>query len=168
MAETNRTRFFQTKPLDQVLYTTLEFYNPNAGLRRFVASQVLPKEFTLEADAPRNASAIVEFEPVSMEAPEPEIGEDGAELDINLGAVGLEGYEYLNAVMSAWPPTIDIVWRQYLSGVTQPVGVLYLQAEAPSINLQSLTMRASQVNPRGRSVALIAKEDKYLGLRGAL
>lgn len=132
MAATNFDEFWTTKPADQVEYTTLEIYNATAGLRRFVTQQAYALDFQLESGAPRNAGEVVTFDPVGFSAPEPEQGEDGMALDINLGAIGFEAKKYLKDVFSAWPPTIEIVWRRYLSGVTEPF-VLYFEAQAPAL-----------------------------------
>src|SRR5690606_1319328 len=108
--------------------------NPNAGLRRFVTGQQFSREFTLETDAPRNAGELVEFEPFSFDAPEPEAGADGdVYLDVNLGAVGVEAKEYIDSVMNSWPPVLEVIWREHISGITYPTAVIKFEGEAWTI-----------------------------------
>lgn len=167
MASTRR-EFFTSKPSNQAVYTTLEIYNANAGLHRFVSKQQLPKSFTLESDAPRNGGEVVEFEPVGFEAPEPEQGEDGMFMDVQLGAIGFEARKYLKAVFDSWPPTIDLIWRQYFEGVTEPVQVFYFQVASPSIENVSVAMRAEQVNRAAQDVSRTYDGDDFPGLRGSI
>lgn len=161
--------FFTQKPANQILYTTLEVYHPVAGLRRFVANQQLPKSFQLEAGAPRNAGDAVEFEPMNLEAPQPEIGEDGeTSLDVQLGAIGFEAKPYIDAVMNSWPPKLEVVWRQHLSGITNPVNVLYFEGDAWALDMINLGFQCGQINFAARDISVIYTPDIFKGLGGLL
>lgn len=168
MSAATINEFWATKPADQAWYTTLEVYNANAGLRRFVAGQQSAQTFTLEANAPRNAGESVSFEPVGFRAPQPEQGDDGMTLDIQLGAIGFEAKPYIKDVIGSWPPTIEIVWRQHLSGVTDPVQWFYFEAADLSLESISVGIRAEQVNQAARDVSRIYKGDEFQGLRGSI
>jgi hypothetical protein len=163
------TQFFTQKPANKVLYTTLEIYNPAAGLKRFVTGQQFDKSFKLESAAPRNPSAVVAFEPVGFEAPQPEAGEDGEVfLDVQLGAIGFEAKPYIDAVMNSWPPRIDVVWRQHLTGVEQPVAVLYFEGAAWTLDVINVGLRCEQINFASRDISLIYTPDVFKGLRGLI
>lgn len=160
MAAPNREQFFTTKPADQVEYTTLEIYNANAGMLRFVTGQTFSKDFTLESEAPRNAGEVVTFDPYQFAAPEPEQGTDGeVSLDIQLGTVGVQAKQYMRDVSASWPPIIDIVWRKHLSGVTDPVFVLYFQAETVGLQNIDAAISARQVNQAARDVSRKYNDD---------
>lgn len=161
--------FFAQKPDSQRLYTTLEIYHPVAGLKRFVTSELWEKYFQLEAGAPRNAGQVVEFDPVGFLAPEPEIGEDGeTSLDVQLGAIGFEAKPYIDAVMNSWPPKLEVVWRQHLSGVISPVNVLYFEGDAWALDMINLGFQCGQINFAARDISVIYTPDIFKGLGGLI
>ncbi len=165
MTATTIGEYWTVKPVDQLQYTTLEFRNASAGVRRFVTAQQEAKSFQLESTAPVDAGLVVEFEPVAFQAPEPEQGaQGGVSLDIQMGAIGFEAKQYLTQVFAAWPPTIDVVWRRHLEGVTEPVQVFYLQAKPSIIEGVSVAISCSQSNPAGRDISRIYKFDEFPGL----
>ena len=168
MANT-RAQFFSRKPSSQIIYTTIELYNPTQGVRRFVTGQQLPKSFQLEPEAPRDAGQVVEFDAVGFDAPEPEVGEDGlVSMDIQLGAIGFEAKRYMDGVRAAWPPVIYVVWRQYLQGVDAPQSVLYMQSEAPVIDVINVALQCSQVNLATRGPTETYDPDVFKGLQGLI
>jgi len=165
MAESTLKAFYRTKALDQVKYTTLEFHNPNAGTRRFVTEQVEDKDFLIESGAPLNAGEVVTFQAVAFSAPEPEQSESGAMLNIDMGAIGFEAKPYLEAVMTQWPQRLDVRYRQYLSGYSQPQLVVYLEGAEVTINDSVVSIQAEQVNQAARNIAVLYDTETYPGLR---
>lgn len=162
---TTRTQFFQQKPANQKLYTTLEIYHPDQTLLRYVAGEYAAVSFTLESDAPRNPSQVVSFEPVAFEAPEPEQGQFGASLDVQLGLAGLEVKEYLNSLTDTGRRTpIEIIRRQHLDGVTEPFGIYRFEVSAIALKARQAAIQAEQVNAGGRDVSRRYKTDEFIGL----
>lgn len=166
MPASTRIQFFNSKPADQVLYTTLEIYHIDIGVLRYVTGQQFDKTFTLETDAPRNANETVTFEAVAFDAPEPEQGEDGeVSLDIQLGAVGIDVKSKIKMITDAgWESPLEIVYRQHLSGETYPALVLEFEAETLTLQDLSAAIRAQQVNQAARDVAEIYTTDRFPGL----
>src|SRR5690606_18195377 len=138
-------------------------------LRRFVTGQQFHLSFQLEADAPRNAGQVVEFEPFAFDAPEPEAGSDGnTYLDVSLGAVGIDAKEYVDAVMDSWPPVLEVIWREYLSGIATPTAVIRFEGEAWTIKELSVGFRCGQVNFAARDIAVLYEADVFKGLAGLI
>lgn len=165
MAVTTRKRFFQIAPLDQQIYTSIEVYNADIGLKRWVINQVKPKSFQLEATAPRNAGETVEFIGIGGVAPEPEQGEFGASLELNLGAVGQHVNRELRKYTDAGrrSPT-EVIWRQHLSGVALPSVYFYFQLEKAIIKGRNFGLVARQVNTASRNISRRYKADEFIGL----
>ena len=166
MSTTNLSEFWTTKPADQIQYTTLEFRNATAGVRRFVAEQQTAIDFRLEADAPADPDTVVTFEPLALSAPEPEQGQDGElSLDIQMGAIGFQAKQYFINVFSAWPPTVNVVWRRHLEGVVYPVQVLYFDSLSGVIEDVSVALSCAQTNQAARDVSRVYKYDEFPGLK---
>ena len=166
MPVSTRIRFFNTKPVDQVLYTTIELYHPDIGVLRYVTGQQFDKQFTLEADAPRNPGELVTFQAVAFDAPEPEQGEDGeVSLDIQFGAVGIDVKPKIKQITDpGWQQPLEIIWRQFLSDITGPQVVLEFEAETLTLQDLSAGIRAQQVNQSARDVAELYTTDRFPGL----
>ena len=115
MPANTRIQFFNSKPADQVLYTTIGLFHTDIGVLRYVTGQQFDKEFTLETDAPRNADELVTFEAVAFDAPEPEQGETGeVQLDIQLGAVGIDVKSKIKMITDAgWEQPLEVIYRQH-------------------------------------------------------
>lgn len=165
MAVTTRKRFFQVAPLDQQNYTTLEFYHPDIGVKRYVLNQMKPKSLQLEAGAPRDAGAVVSFDPINGVAPEPEQGEFGASLEVNMGSVGLQIKQEMNKITDVGRRTpAELIWRQHLSGLTSPEPVFYFQIETVAKKSRFAGIKAQQVNTASRNVSRRYKADEFIGL----
>lgn len=165
MAVTVRKRFFQVAPLDQEIYTTLELYHPDIGVKRYVLNQLKPKLLQLEAGAPINAGEVVEFQAVNGVAPEPEQGEFGASLEVNFGSVGLQFKQEMNNITDVGRRTpAQLTWRQHLSGVATPDPVFYFQVETAAKKSRFVGIKAQQVNTASRNVSRRYKADEFIGL----
>lgn len=165
MAVSNERQFWTQKPASQAKYVTLEIFNANAGLKRIIANQQQDKQLTLESDAPRNAGELVTFQAVSLNAEEPKQGDGGALLNSVFGAIGIEGKKFVRDAFSSWPPTIDVIWRMYISGITEPVKKYRLQAKSVSIESFSVSIESEQVNRSTQSIARIYRTAEFPGLR---
>lgn len=165
MAVTTRKRFFQVAPLDQQIYTTLEFYHPDIGVKRYVLNQLKPKPLQLEVGAPRNAGEVVEFLAINGVAPEPEQGEYGASLEVNMGSVGLQIKQEMNKITDIGRRTAaELIWRQHLTGLTAPDPVFYFQVETVAKKSRFVGIKAQQVNTASRNVSRRYKADEFIGL----
>lgn len=139
-------QYFREKPANVIIYTTLEFYHPDFGTLRYVLNQYSAVSLTLEAGAPRNASATVSFEPLAAQASDPEQGQFGASIDIQLGLSGLQLKEKMNSITDIGRrQPIEVVWRRYVSDNTTAPAALYY-------------MQAASVNTRGRQGAIVAQQ----------
>lgn len=166
MPVTTRVKFFNVKPADQVNYTTLEIYHSAIGTWRFVTGQQFEQNFTLEIDAPRNPDESVEFLPFGFEAPDPEQGVSTTnELDINLGAVGLEVKEQLKKITEVERrEPIQVIRREHLSGVTYPTYILKYEVDSVLFQNLSVSMRCKQVNNASSNVAELQTPSRFEGL----
>lgn len=165
MAETNRNDYFKKAPKDQEIYTTLEFYHPDIGVLRYVTKQQFAKSFTLETDAPRNAGELVQFEAVAFEAPELDVGAEGElSQEIQLGSVGQMIKEKLNSITDdGWLEPLEVIRREYLSGVTYPEVVYRLETEIVGLETTAAGIKAGQVNFAGFNVSRIATPEDFPG-----
>jgi len=163
----SRADYFRKKPLNDVLYTTLEVYHPDVGVKRVVTMQQAAKSLALESNAPRNPSESVTFEPVGFVAPQPEIGEDGdVSLSIAIQDGAKELRDWLRGITDAGRLTpIQLIWRQHLASGTAPEVVLRFQLAGRKSRGATLAFRAEQVNPAVRQWLRVYKEDDFPGLR---
>ena len=97
---TTRREFF-TQKIRRRYYQTIEFYHPTVGTRRYVRRSQDPLSFTLESDAPRNASQSVEFTGAAFEYVLPEQNGSTITAEVQLGRVGTEVKSILKQIKGA-------------------------------------------------------------------
>lgn len=160
-------QFYREKPANVVIYTTLEFYHPDFGVLRYVLNQYSNVSLTLESSAPRDASTVVTFEPLAAQASDPEQGQFGASIDIQLGLAGLELKEKMNSITDVGRrKPIEVIWRRYTSDVpTMPATFFYMQAASVNLSGRRGAISAQQKSAQNRSPWRVYKDDEFPGLR---
>lgn len=122
-------KFLAAAPAAQREYRTIELYHQDMATPRRYLIDYVDNSFTLESDAPRNASQSVLFTAISMKIVEPNENKDGESvLTVNLGAVGNEVQGALDEITeSGRLSPIECIYRKYYSGdLSSPVLVLNL------------------------------------------
>ena len=160
-------QFYRQKPANIVVYTALEFYHSDFGVLRYVVNQYDNVTLTLEAGAPRNAGEAVVFEPIAAQAGDPEQGDFGASIDIQLGAAGAQLKEKINGISEAGRrEPIEVVWRKYRSDQTSaPGAVFYMQVANVAFNGRNVAIVAQQRSAQELSVWRVYKDDEFVGLK---
>ena len=158
-------QYFREKPANVVPYTTIEFYHPDFGVLRYVFNQYSPLTATLESGAPRNASTAVVFEPIAGQAPDPEQGQYGASVEVQLGIAGAELKEKMSAITDAGRRTpIEGIWRRFLSDdLTTPSAVFYMQVASVNLSGRQGAILLQQRSPMQRSTWRVYKDDEFPG-----
>ena len=151
-------------------YRTLEIYHPTIGTQRYVDGRIDPLNFTLEASAPRNASASVEFLGGAFSFIKPDQGNPNLYADIQLGRVGKQVKQQLKSIRGADRAlTGEVILREYLGGqLGAPVFVLRLYISTITLTAEGVVIRAEQSNPADRSVSEFYTSDRFPGLAEAL
>lgn len=158
-------QYFREKPANVVAYTTLEFYHPDFGVLRYVLNQYSPLTARLEVDAPRDALTTVSFDPIAGRASDPEQGQFGASVEVQLGLAGAELKEKMNAITDTGRLTpISAVWRRYLSdSLTAPAAVFYMQVASVNMKGRQGAIMLQQRSPMQRSTWRVYKDDEFPG-----
>lgn len=158
-------QYFREKPANVVPYTTLEFYHPDFGTLRYVFNQYSALTATLESGAPRDASAAVTFEPIGGHAADPEQGQFGASVEVQLGLAGAELKEKMNAITDTGRLTpIEGIWRRYLSDdLSTPAAVFYMQVASVNMKGRQGAIMLQQRSPMQRSTWRVYKDDEFPG-----
>ena len=158
-------QYFREKPANVVLYTTIEFYHPDFGVLRYVFNQYSPLIATLENTAPRNASMAVTFEPIAGQAPDPEQGQFGASVDVQLGIAGAQLKEKMNAITDIGRRApIEAIWRRFVSDdLTAPAAVFNMQVASVNLSGRQGAILLQQYSPQQRSTWRMYKDDEFPG-----
>ena len=166
---TTLAEFYSRKDLVRY-YKTLEIYHPTIGIMRYVDGRIDPIDFTLEADAPRNPSASVEFLGGAFSFIKPDQGNPNVYADIQLGRVGKQVKQQLKAIRGADRAlTGEVILREYIDGqFGAPVFVLRLFISTITLTPDGVVIRAEQSNPADRSVSEFYTSDRFPGLAEAL
>jgi hypothetical protein len=163
---TTQAEFFSQKQLLRK-YKTVEVYHPTIGVRRYVSGRIDPINFTLESDAPRNASESVEFTGAGFEWSRPNQNESYVTADISFGRIGSELKQILKQIKGANRSlTGDVVLREFVG--QDLIYAVRLYIGQILIGFDNCTIKVQQDNPAGRSVASIYTADKFQGLAESL
>lgn len=150
MPTDGQRRFYTTKPRE-IYFETIELFNANLGVRRFVARQFFDKEFTLEESAPRNGGETVSFRPANMSiSPTTQEDQPVTKLEINLGEVGQMVKSEFRSLRGKVDQRLELIYRVYRgSDLTSPLNI-------------PQTLYVEDINFNGDSVAMVAGDDNPL------
>lgn len=166
---TTRRQFIVRKER-RMYYKTIEYYDPVNGVLRYVNGRQQPKNFTLEADAPRNPSESVVYAGGFLSYSLPEQNEDNPSLEIQLGRIGQFVKSLLKAVQGfdRFQPA-EVIIREYIEGEeTSPAAVLRLYVSTITMTPDGVAMIAQLDNPAARRICRIANADDFPGLAESL
>lgn len=167
MANQRQRRFFAAKPRE-IYYETLEIYHSQGILRRFVARNYLPINFTLESMAPRNAGQSVSFEPAAMEfTPVQQGNQVTVSLEVQLGRVGSQFKEEIRKINgTGFLESIQGIYRTYSGAdLTQPLGVpITLFCSSAILENEFLGLLFEDDNPASVSASKLYLAQDFPGL----
>lgn len=151
-------------------YKTIEYYDTVNGVLRYVDGRQQPKNFTLEADAPRNASESVQFLGGAISYQLADQNEDNPTIEIQLGRIGqfvkvklkaLRGFDRFQAA--------EIIIREYIEGEeAEPAFSVRLYVSTVTMTDDGVAMIAQIDNPASRRVCRIVSADDFPGLAESL
>lgn len=159
-----RRRFFATKERVRY-YKTIEIYHPAGVLLRFVNGRIDPKLFTIEASAPRNAGAEVEFTGGNFEYQQPEQNENLVSADVQLGRVGTQVKQLLKSIRGLdRAKTGEVILREYIAGQeSAPVFVMRLFIRSVTMTAEGVAISIEQDNPADRNIAELYTSERFPG-----
>jgi hypothetical protein len=164
---TTRRRFFASKERIRQ-YRTIEIYHPSGVLMRYVSGRIDPKNFTLEASAPRNAGESVEFLGGAFEFQQPEQNDNIVQADLQLGRVGTNVKQVLKGIRGTARAQVgEVVFREYLDGA-EPVFVLRLFIRSITMTADGVVIRVEQDNPSDRPVLDVCTPERFPGEGGLI
>lgn len=135
-------KFLAAAPRTWREYRTIELYHPQFSptTQRFV-SDFADVNLTLEAGAPRNASASVTFKAISMAIVEPgESAESDQQLTVSMGAVGKEVRDVVDQITgSGYLTPVQIIYRKYLDNESTKALILVLYLSASNLRFEEYT-----------------------------
>lgn len=135
---------YATAPADEVIHHTLEIWHPAFTEPIRVVRDHADLGATLEAGAPRNPGASVNFTAFAFEVSPPELSPDASpSLTIELDNVGRELLTQVELASSSAVP-IEVIYRQYLAselGAPQNNPPLALQVLSISATPLRVTVR---------------------------
>lgn len=113
-------RLYRSYPEGEFRYKTLEVWHPTMSepLRVFKTATPVDKSFTLESDAPRNASESVVFSASQFEITEPSVEqENNSEITLDFG---INALDYVNEIIDGievnaieFLEPLEIIYRIY-------------------------------------------------------
>lgn len=162
---TTRRQFIVRKER-RMYYKTIEYYDPVNGVLRYVDGRRNPKNFTLEADAPRNAGESVEYIGGAVSYSLPQQNEDNPSLEIQLGRIGQFVKSKLKAItgFGRFQPA-EVIIREYIEGEeTSPAAVVRFYVSTITMTADGVVMLAALDNPASRRICRIVNEDDFPGL----
>lgn len=141
------------KRRDIIAFDTIELYHPDIGTLRYVTRQQSSKQFTLEADAPRNPSEIVTFEPLGFRVQRPaQNNEPVVKLDVQLGRVGTDLKPKLKQIqLGGFMNQAELIYRVFYDG--EPQLILPLEIATITLEDSNAVIRAEQENPTFRDLS---------------
>lgn len=145
-----------------IAYNCIELYHPDIGSHYYVNNQQFDKQFTLPANAPRNANTLTTFEPLGFVVERPSSGKEPVvSLDVTMGRVGSEMKKKLEQVDLM--EFGELVYWVFLNGAAK----LQLRLQIADITLEdnAVLIRAEQENPTFRDISEIYTADRFPGLR---
>lgn len=162
---TTRAQFFAQK-LRKRSYDTVEIYHPSGVLLRYVNGRFDPIYFTLESNAPRNPSALVEFTGKGFQFQQPDQNDTTVAADLQLGRVGSEVKQILKSIRGFDRAKVgEVIYRQFIDGPnSQPCKVIRLYIRSVTMTADGVVIRVEQDNPADRSVSRIYTVDIFKGL----
>ena len=170
MATARERRYWASKE-KRIRFKTVEIHHDSIGTLRYVLEQFNSKSFTLEATAPRNASATVEFEPMSGQLSDP--SQSGATINrtLSLGRVGSEVRQKLKLIdNSSRYLSMQMIIRYYIAGeesAPSNVPEIYYISNV-SIDENSVTITATDELVYNSRVSRVYREDELTGMQGFL
>lgn len=162
---TTRRQFIVRKER-RMYYRTIEYWDAVNGVLRYVDGRHTPKNFTLEADAPRNPSESVQYLGGAVSYALPNQNEDNPSLEIQLGRIGQFVKAKLKAVQGfvRFTPA-EVIIREYIQGEeTAPAAVLRLNVSTITMTAEGVVMLAELDNPASRRICRIVNEEDFPGL----
>jgi hypothetical protein len=131
-------KFVTNEPEAIIEFRTIEIYHPDLSQTYRYVSSALPKSFTLETGAPRDASALVEFEAAGIRITEPSERDDLDQiLSVSFGNTDNRIQDIVNQITgTAYFTPTEIVYRKYISSNTSEPALppLYMYASSVSFN----------------------------------
>ena len=170
IATVEQRQFFATKKR-LVWFETIELYHPDLGILRYVLNQKFDKQFTLEADAPRNPSETVTFNPVAANTTDPELTSGVLTRSFQFERVGTEIKEKqksIDADTGGYIKQLEVVYRQYINNTTAPANNVEYLFGGVSIVGDRINLTASDDQPSSVNVAIIQNIQNLPGLKGVV
>jgi hypothetical protein len=145
---------YASAPASEVIYHTLELRHPSFTQPLRVVRDIRPITARLEASAPINPLAWVEFQPYAFDFSLPEVSTTGLpEITITIDNVSTEIVAYMDAAANS-ADMIEVTYRPYLASdlsAPQMDPPLTLTIREASADVFRITARAAYVDLSSRS-----------------
>lgn len=159
-----RYKQWATQKRKAIAFNTIEIYHPDIGTLRYVNHQQFRKSFRLNADSPRDAGRVVDFQPFSFEITRPnQNGDPILSLEVQMGRVGSQVKSNLKMISATGFMTpAQLIYRVFLDNEQ----VLSLPFEISTITIedQTVVIRGEQENPTFRDISRIYLASDFPGL----
>lgn len=160
------TDFFIQKRADISRIKTVEIYNQDFGVLRYVAG-FFDKTLGIESGAPRNSGESVVFTALGISWTDPEMTEDvNITTSVSFSRVGTDARSLVKTITDIGAMNgIEVVLREYLSNdLNNPKVFYYLWSESMTINGPDVVVSVSDTNPNIQNTAQVYTIDRFPGL----
>jgi hypothetical protein len=168
---TARDRRYWASKEKRIRFKTVEIYHESLGVLRYVLNQFNDKEFTLEADAPRNPSETVTFSALSGELSDESQTGLVVNRSLSLGRVGTEIKQKLKLITNTDRyKSAQMIVRYYIKGeesAPSNVPELYYISKI-DINEGNVTITSSDELSFNSRISRVYREDELTGMQGFL
>lgn len=157
---------YQSEGEGQIRFKTLEFFHPTMAdpIRIYLAGVDNPKNFRLEADAPRDPAASVEFMAASFELNDPDSSPNqNSSISINLG---IGSFIFINEILDG----IELDSAQFLNPI-EAIYRVYHQNDidnAPSVTPTLLYVNSISMDAEGGTEVLASTTNNNLYRSGSI